>query len=193
MSQVLESMIESEMLGCFEELGYEVVAGPELAPDGERPERKSYKQVLLEVRLRDALHRLNAELPPAAIADAVDVMQEMGTPGLMGANREFQRRLTAGVQVYWQKDGVTHGGRVRLSDFTDPAKNDWLVVNQFTVIGTTISGNRERRPDAVVFLNGMPVAVFELKNAANVRYGGGGIGRDAGAGWESDGVAGAPE
>jgi type I restriction enzyme, R subunit len=168
MSQVAESMVEDEMLGWFEELGYEVVAGPDLSPDGERPERKSYKQVLLEGRLRDALHRLNPGLPTTAIADAVDVMQGMGTPGLMGTNREFQRRLTTGVQVYWQKDGETHGGRVRLADFTDPAKNDWLVVNQFTVIGTTISGNRERRPDAVVFLNGMPVAVFELKNAANM-------------------------
>ena len=87
-------------------------------------------------------------------------------PGLMGANREFQRRLTTGVQVYWQEKGETHGARVRLADFTDPDKNDWLVVNQFTVIGTTISGNRERRPDVVVFLNGMPVAVIELKNPA---------------------------
>jgi type I restriction enzyme R subunit len=160
-------MIETEMLGWFEGLGYEVVAGPELAHDGERPERKNYKQVILEGRLRDSLHRLNPDLPAAAISDAVDVMQGMGTPGLLGANREFQRRLTTGVQVYWQQKGETKGGRVLLADFTDPDKNDWLVVNQFTVIGTTISGNRERRPDVVVFLNGMPVAVFELKNAAS--------------------------
>lgn len=166
MPQVTENSVEREMLGWFEDLGYEVVAGPELAPDGLRPERKSYKHVLLEGRLRDALHRLNPELPAAAIADAVDVLTGSGTPGLLAANREFQRRLTQGVQVYWQQDGETKGGRVRLADFTDPDKNDWLVVNQFTVIGTTISGNRERRPDAVVFLNGMPVAVFELKNPA---------------------------
>src|SRR5207302_4621448 len=102
----------------------------------------------------------------AAIADAVDVMQGMGTPGLMGANREYQRRLTTGVQVFWQHDGETKSDRVRLVDFTNPDKNDWLVVNQFTVIGTTIGGNRERRPDAVIYLNGMPVAVFELKNPA---------------------------
>jgi type I restriction enzyme R subunit len=163
---IYESDVEEEMLGWFEDLGYEVVAGPELAPDGASPERKSYKQVLLVGRLRDALHRLNPDLPAAAILDAVGVMQGMGTPGLLGANREFQRQLTTGVQVYWQKDGETKGGRVRLADFTDPAKNDWLVVNQFTVTGTTTSGNRERRPDAVVFLNGMPVAVFELKNPA---------------------------
>jgi type I restriction enzyme R subunit len=163
---IYESDVEREMLGWFEDLGYEVVAGPELAPDGERPERKNYKQVLLDGRLRDALHRLNPELPGAAIADAVGVMQGMGTPGLLGANREFQRRLTTGVQVYWQKDGETQGGRVRLADFTDPTKNDWLVVNQFTVTGATASGTRERRPDSVVFLNGMPLAVIELKNPA---------------------------
>jgi type I restriction enzyme R subunit len=162
-----ESHVEEEMLGWFEELGYEYVAGPELAPDGERPERKSYKDVLLECRLHDALHRLNPELPASAIADAVDVLRT-GTPGLISANREFQRRLTQGVQVYWQQDGETQGGRVRLADFDDAGKNDWLVVNQFTVIGATISGNRERRPDVVVFLNGMPVAVFELKNAADL-------------------------
>jgi type I restriction enzyme, R subunit len=163
---IYESDVEREMLGWFEDLGYEVVAGPELAPDGERPERKNYKQVLLDGRLRDALRRLNPELPAAVIADAVSVMQGMGTPGLLGANREFQRRLTTGVQVYWQKDGETQGRRVLLADFTDPAKNDWLVVNQFTVTGATASGTRERRPDAVVFLNGMPVAVIELKNPA---------------------------
>ena len=163
---VYESDVEREMLGWFEDLGYEVVAGADLAPDGANPERKNYKQVLLEGRLRSALHRLNPELPAAAIADAVGVMQGMGTPGLLGANREFQRRLTAGVQVYWQQKGETQGGRVRLADSTDPAKNDWLVVNQFTVQGQTASGTRERRPDAVVFLNGMPVAVIELKNAA---------------------------
>jgi len=163
---IYESDVEEEMLGWFEDLGYEVVFGPELAPDGSRPERRSYKHVLLEGRLRDALHRLNPELPAAAIADAVDVMQGTGTPGLLTSNREFQQRLTKGVQVLWQQNGETQGGRVRLADFTDPDKNDWLVVNQFTVIGTTVGGNRERRPDAVVFLNGMPVAVIELKNPA---------------------------
>ena len=100
---VYESDVEREMLGWFEELGYEVVAGADLAPDGVTPERKNYKQVLLEERLRSALHRLNPELPAAAIEDAVGVMQGMGTPGLLGANREFQRRLTAGVQVYWHE------------------------------------------------------------------------------------------
>jgi type I restriction enzyme R subunit len=162
-----ESHVEEEMLGWFEDLGYEVIFGPDLAPDGSSPERKNYRQVLLEGRLQAALHRLNPELPPAAITDAVGVLVGAGTPGLITGNREFQRQLTRGIQVYWQQDGETKSARVRLVDFANPEKNDWLVVNQFTVVGTTIAGNRERRPDVVVFLNGLPVAVFELKNAVS--------------------------
>jgi type I restriction enzyme R subunit len=164
---ILEDDVEQEMLGWFEDLGYEVVFGPELAPDGSNPERKSYKQVLLEGRLRDALHRLNPGLPASAIADAMDAMTNAGAPGLLAGNHEFQQRLTRGVQVFWQQDGETRSDRVRLADFANPDQNDWLVVNQFTVIGATANGDRERRPDVVVFLNGMPVAVFELKNAAS--------------------------
>ena len=169
--KIYESDVEEEMLGWFEDLGYEVVAGPELAPEGARPERKNYKTVLLEGRLREALRRLNPEMPAAAIDDAVDVMQGMGAPGLLTGNREFHQQLTTGVQVYWQGDGETRGGRVRLVDFAsltsaEADKNDWLVVNQLTVQGAGVGGNRERRPDAVVYLNGMPVAVIELKNPA---------------------------
>jgi len=162
-----ESHVEEEMLGWFEDLDYEVVFGPDLAPEGSNPERKSYKQVLLDGRLQSALRRLNPELPAPAIADAVDVLMASGSPGLVTGNREFQRHLTRGIQVYWQQDGETQSARVRLVDFATPDKNDWLVVNQYTVIGTTIAGNRERRPDAVVFLNGIPIAVFELKNAVD--------------------------
>ena len=166
---IYESHVEEEMLGWFEDLGYEVVAGPELAPDGERPERKNYKQVLLLGRLREALHRLNPELPAAAIEDALGMLQSAGTPGLLTGNREFQRHLTSGVQVYWQQDGETQAARAKLVDFASSGKNDWLVVNQFTVLGATMAGSRERRPDAVVFLNGLPVAVFELKNPADAK------------------------
>jgi type I restriction enzyme R subunit len=162
-----ESDVEQEMLGWFEDLGYEVVFGPELAPDGTSPERRSYKHVLLEGRLRDALHRLNPGMPAAALADAVAVLTNAGTPGLLAGNQQFHRWLTRGVQVFWQDDGETRSDRVRLVDFNHPEQNDWLAVNQFTVIGATASGSRERRPDVVVFLNGLPVAVFELKNAAS--------------------------
>lgn len=162
---IFESDVELEMLGWFEDLVYEVIAGPELAPDGSQPERRSYRHILLEGRLRDALHRLNPKMPSAAIEDAVGALQ--GTaPGLLSGNREFHRQLIAGVQVYWQEDGETRGDRLRLVDFDHPDENDWLVVNQFTVSGATSGGNRERRPDSVAFLNGLPLAVVELKNPA---------------------------
>ena len=161
MSHVTESMAEQEALGWFEDLGYEVAAGPDIAPDGLTPERKNYKQVFLEERLRSSLHRLNPDLPSAAIEDAVGVVMNASTPGLYAGNHELHRMLTLGVQVYWQQDGETKGARAWLLDFDDPSKNDWLVVNQFTVLG-----KKERRPDLVIFLNGLPVAVFELKNPA---------------------------
>src|ERR1035438_7908989 len=164
---ILENDVEQELLGWFEDLGYEVVFGPDLAPDGTNPERKSYKHVLLEGRLKDALHRLNPGMPPAAIADAVGVLTNAATPGLLAGNREAHRWLTRGVQVFWQENNETQSDRVQIVDFAHPEQNDWLAVNQFTVTGTTASGNRERRPDVVVFLNGLPVAVFELKNAAS--------------------------
>ncbi len=111
MSHITECMAEQEALGWFEELGYEVVSGPDMAPDGPSPERKTYKQVILEGRLRSSLHRLNPELPPAAIDDAVGVVMTGGTPGLFAGNHEFHRMLTLGVQVYWQQDGETKGRR----------------------------------------------------------------------------------
>jgi type I restriction enzyme R subunit len=135
-----ESHVEAEMLGWFEDLDYEVVFGPDLAPDGSNPERRDYRQVILEGRLQTTLHRLNPELPPAAITDAIGVLTGAGSPGLITGNREFQRHLTRGIQVYWQQDGETQSARVRLVDFDHPDKNDWLVVNQFTVVGTTIAG-----------------------------------------------------
>ncbi|HEY4358998.1 MAG TPA: type I restriction endonuclease subunit R [Acidobacteriaceae bacterium] len=161
MSRITESMAENEALGWFEDLGYEVAAGPDIAPDGLTPERRNYKQVMLEERLRSSLHRLNPQLPSVAIEDAVGVVMNASTPGLYAGNHEFHGMLTLGVQVYWQEDGETKGARARLVDFDNPDKNDWLVVNQFTVVG-----QKERRPDMAVFLNGMPIAVFELKNPA---------------------------
>ena len=159
---VYESDVEKEMLGWFEDLDYEVVQGPELAPDGATPERQSYKQVILTERLESALHRLNPKLPGDAIRDAVGVLTRAGTPGLITGNREFHAWLTAGVKVFWQQGGETQSAQVQVIDFEAADRNDWLVVNQFTVIGS-----KERRPDAVVFLNGLPIAVTELKNAVS--------------------------
>lgn len=159
---ILEDHVEQAMLGWFEALDYEVVYGPDISCDGITPERKNYKQVILVDRLKTALHRINPELPQQAIADAVDVVANSSMPGLITGNRTFHGWLVGGVPVIWQEDGETRGGKVKLLDYSDPDKNDWLVVDQFTVFGS-----RERRPDVVVFLNGLPLAVIELKNPAD--------------------------
>jgi len=160
---ILEDHVEQAMLGWFEELGYEVVYGPDIAFDGITPERKNYKQVVLVDRLRAALHRINPEMPPQAIADAVDLLSNPSVPGLITGNRTFHGWLVGGVPVVWQQDGETRGGKVKLVGYSEADKNDWLVVNQFTVQGP----HHTRRPDTVVFLNGLPVAVIELKNPAD--------------------------
>src|SRR6266851_5240376 len=159
---IYESDVEREMLSWFNDLDYEVVQGPDIAPDGVTPERRNYKQAILTERLESALHRFNPNLPGDAIRDTVSVLTHGNVPGQIVGNREFHRWLVTGVQVFWQQDGETKSTRVQVIDFDDPSRNDWLVANQFTVFGS-----RERRPDAVVFLNGLPIAVIELKNAAS--------------------------
>jgi type I restriction enzyme, R subunit len=160
---ILEDQVEQAMLGWFEELDYEAVYGPDIACDGITPERANYKQVILIERVRAALHRINPELPPQAISDAVDLVVHGSTPGLVAGNRAFHGWLVGGVPAIWQENGETRGGRVKLLDYTDADKNDWLVVNQFTVQGP----HQPRRPDVVVFVNGLPLAVIELKNPAD--------------------------
>lgn len=167
MTHIVEDMVEQEMLGWFEELDYEVVYGPDIACDGPTPERKDYKQVVLVERLREALHRINPDLPPQAVADAIGVLTNPSVPGLITGNRTFHGWLVGGVPAVWQEDGETRGGRVKLIDFSDPEKNDWLVANQFTIQIASKGPFQTRRPDAVVFVNGLPLAVIELKNPAD--------------------------
>ncbi len=159
-----ESIVESAALAWLSELGWQVRHGTEIAPDGLFAERQDYGQVVLEQRLRDALARLNPDLPPEALQDAFRKL--MNPPGatLEQRNRAFHRMLVDGVTVeYRRPDGSIAGAQARVLDFDDPENNDWLAVNQFTV-----SENRHtRRPDVVLFVNGLPLAVIELKNPAD--------------------------
>ena len=104
-------------------------------------------------------------MPPQAIADAIDQITNPNVPGLITGNREFHRWLVGGVPTIWQEDGETRGGKVKLLELNDPEMNDWLLVNQFTVQGH----HQTRRPDVVIFVNGMPLAVIELKNPADAK------------------------
>jgi len=158
-----ESDIEQAALDWFTSLGYACAFGPDLACDGDRPERSSYSEVLLPARLRAALQRLNPSIPEAALDDAFRKLSRLPSSSLISANRQFHRFLVDGVTVEHSHQGRVVGCTVNLFDFHNPENNDWLVVNQFTVI----ENQHNRRPDLVVFVNGLPLAVIELKNAAD--------------------------
>jgi type I restriction enzyme R subunit len=159
-----EADVEDATLGAFAELGYAVASGPEIAPDGASEERKSYADVVLLERLEDAIWRLNLKQPADAQLQAIRRLIRRDSPLLEVDNRAFHRMLVDGVPVeYTLSDGRVVGDRVRLIDFAQPENNDWLVVNQFTVV----EDKHNRRPDVVVFVNGLPLGVFELKDAGN--------------------------
>ncbi|MFZ4779237.1 MAG: type I restriction endonuclease, partial [Terrimicrobiaceae bacterium] len=138
-----ESIVENATLEWFGELGYEVGHGPHLAPGEPAAERKSFGGVVLVGRLRSAIRLLNPFIPEEARDEALRKVLRVGTPSLTQTNRTFHRMLRDGVPVeYPRPDGSIAGDHVRLLDFDDPRANDWLVVNQFTVI----EGQNNRRP-----------------------------------------------
>lgn len=163
MSLIDENMAEQAALDWFEELGYERVFGPDIAPGGPEQEREGYKQLVLTDRLMTALVRLNPHIPASILEDAARQVIHGNSAGLMQANRQFHRWLTDGVPVEINKGGETLGDFVALIDFTNPANNEWLVVNQYSIEGP----KHTRRPDIVVFVNGLPLGVIELKNPAD--------------------------
>ncbi len=159
-----EAQCEIATVEYFRELGYEYLHGPTIAPDGEAPERSDYGQVVLIRRLRAALGRINPAVPDAAIEDAIRQVTRTDSPSLVVNNRAFHKMLTDGVDVSWREKGSEKHGKVWLVQ-RDPAKieqNEFLVVNQLTVM----EDKKNRRPDVVVFVNGLPLGVIELKNPA---------------------------
>lgn len=159
-----ESVIEDATLEWFAELGYAIGHGPHIAPGEPAAERESFADVVLAGRLRDAIWRLNPAIPEEARDEALRKVLRVGTPSLVQTNRAFHRLLRDGVPVeYARADGSIAGDHVRLVDFDNVNANDWFAVNQFTVI----EGQNNRRPDVVVFVNGLPLGLVELKNPAD--------------------------
>ena len=169
MSKFTESDVEEAALYYFEQLGYTVLGGPDIAPGESGAERSSYADVVLVDRLRSALIRLNPQVPPDEIQSAIQQVLRPETQNLYDNNQRFHRLLTEGVPVsYPGADGRTQHDQAWLIDWDNPDQNDWLVVNQFTVIENHAGRqNSHHRPDVVVFVNGLPLAVIELKNAAD--------------------------
>ncbi|MEK7466235.1 MAG: type I restriction endonuclease, partial [Planctomycetota bacterium] len=159
-----ETVVEEAALAWLEGLDWRVTQGLEIAPGEVGAERANYARVVLEARLRDALARLNPVLPPEALEDALRRLTRLEDAELSARNRVVHRLLVEGVTVeYRAPDGTIRGAQARVLDFDDPKNNDWLAVNQFTVI----ENKHNRRPDVVLFVNGLPLAVVELKNAAD--------------------------
>ncbi len=163
MALLSESVVEEASLGWFRELGYTTISGPETQP-GSSSLRETHEDVLFPTTVREALARLNPHLPGEALDDALRKLLRPEGSTLEARNRAFHRMATDGVTVeYRDGDGTIRGAQARVFDFEDPANNDWLAVNQFTVV----ENNRRRRPDIVVFVNGLPLAVIELKSPAD--------------------------
>ena len=158
-----EDQLEQEALGWLADVGFTSLYGPDLAPDGATPERLSYQQVILTGRLRDSIDRLNPEIPLVAREDALKQVIDLGIPSLLSANRHFHKLLVGGVPVQYQRDGETRGDFVRLIDWTEPSRNQWLAINQFSIKGP----HHTRRPDIILFVNGLPLVLLEIKNPAD--------------------------
>lgn len=163
MIKTSETTLERAALDWFQSLGWATAFGPDISPDGPAQERGDYDQVVLAGRLQTALENINPNIPPEAIEEAVRKIARADSPSLIENNRRFHRMLTDGVDISYMQDGREVHDKVWLLDLEDLDNNDWLAANQFTVI----ENRRNRRPDIVVFVNGLPLGVIELKNPAD--------------------------
>ncbi|AGB49543.1 type I site-specific deoxyribonuclease, HsdR family [Methanomethylovorans hollandica DSM 15978] len=163
MNKITESGIEKFAIELLEHQGYRYVYAPDIAPDSDTPERDRFEDVLLLERLRTAVGRINPNVPADAREDAIRQVRRLNSPELISNNETFHRMLTEGINVSYQKDGNDRGDLVWLIDFNDTENNEFLVANQFTVIENDVN----KRPDIILFVNGLPLVVIELKNPAD--------------------------
>jgi type I restriction enzyme R subunit len=160
---ITEDQLEQQCLGWFREGGWATVFGPDIAHDGIAPERPNYREVVLVQRLSRALARLNPQVPAPVLEEAVQCLLKLDHPVAEQRNRDFHRLLLAGVKVNWREGDAVKHDDLRLIDFANLDANEFLVVNQFAIKGPS----KTRRPDLIVFINGLPLAIIELKNPAD--------------------------
>ena len=158
-----EQQLEDQCIRWFQETGWQWVHGPNIAPDSDMPERADYRQVILRDRLLATMARINPQIPAGALDQALHTVQTISEPQMVLRNRSFHRLLLSGVTVEFAEGDTKKSDLVHLIDFAKPLNNEFMVVNQFTITGS----KQPRRPDIVVFINGLPLAVIELKNPAN--------------------------
>jgi type I restriction enzyme R subunit len=163
MTRLLESDIEQMAIELLQAKRWEYLYGPDIAPDGETPMRAAFDEVVLREKLERAVVRLNPSVKEEVRDEAIKTVLRIASPDTLANNEEFHRLLTEGVPVSTYQDGMERGERVWLIDFEDPWNNEFTVVNQFTII----ENGHNRRPDVLLFVNGLPLVVIELKNAAD--------------------------
>ncbi|MFC0903326.1 type I restriction endonuclease subunit R [Clostridium sp. MT-14] len=161
-----EDQLEQAAVEIFKKLGYDYVFAPDISCDGDYPERKDYRDVILKDRVKDALFRINRDLPEEALEDAYRQIITFNSPVLEENNRHFHRLLTEGAEVSYMEGGLARTKRAYIVDFENNSNNEFLVANQFTIVE-----NEERRSDLVVFVNGIPLVVIELKSASDENVG----------------------
>jgi type I restriction enzyme, R subunit len=163
MNKLTENAIEQLAIERLQQLGYTYCYAPDIAPDSKTPERDRFEQVILKGRLARAVQRINAHLPIDAQNEAIQIVERIASPDLLANNQTFHRLLTEGVPVTKRIDGTERGDRVWLLDFNQPENNDFVVCNQFTVV----ENHQQKRVDLILFVNGLPLVVMELKNPAD--------------------------
>jgi len=162
MTKFTESVVEEAALDWFSELDYHTIYAPDIAPDQPNKEREDYNDVILVQRLQTAIDTINPNIPQDARQEALKKILTTTTQNLYTNNHNFHKMLSEGIDVEYQQNGETKYDKVWMIDFENQDNNDWLAANQFTVIE-----NQNRRPDIVVFINGIPISLIELKNAAD--------------------------
>ncbi|MCK4421302.1 type I restriction endonuclease subunit R, partial [candidate division WOR-3 bacterium] len=160
---ITESDVELAALEILENLGYEILHGPDISGDGVHPERQSYSDVVMLDRLKRAIDRINPKIPTGAKEEALKMVLRLFNQNLAENNRQFHNMVVNGVDVEYRLDDRIIDDKIWLFDFKNSENNEFLAVNQFTVI----EDNNNRRPDIVLFINGLPIAVIELKNPAD--------------------------
>jgi len=163
MTKIAENDIELYAIEELESLGYSYIYGPKIAPDSDSPQRVSYNQVILVQHLKESIAELNPNVPYIAQEDALKQVLRIGSPDLLTDNETFHRMLTEEINVTYQKDGSQRGNKIKLVDFDNVENNTFYAINQFTVI----ENNNNKRPDVILFINGLPLVVIELKNAVD--------------------------
>ncbi|MBA7514204.1 hypothetical protein ES705_06229 [subsurface metagenome] len=164
MVKITEEQLEEASLEILRDLDYKIIFGPDIAPTGDHPERSSYSETILQERLSTALLRLNPTKPKNALEDALKKLNRIDSPDLLRNNFSSHKLLIEGVEVDYYQDGRVKSDLIKVIDFANPDNNDFLAINQFTVIEGIGANQHNRRPDIVLFINGIPLIVFELKN-----------------------------